>query len=277
MSSLFDIKDLIIKCINKDNYERNNLKIIRLMDNMNDEERKQLFEWALMKYNDNQAGYYAAVIAKYYKDDKTEQHEWYRKGADTEDPTSMAFFGKYCSSLIERIIWLKKAAEAGSAIAYYELGELCLHKGDVLDGIQWYKKAAELGNCDAMLDLGCLYIDGRESDEIKKDYEEARKWLELASDADATHEFLFLIGHTYREEKKYIEALDYYVKALDKYNPKSIPDDETRQAYSKAIDTLVKDHSLEIARSILSLHDKVKKLEQEIQIIKEEDICSVTI
>ncbi len=64
----------------------------------------------------------------------------------------------------EAFDYLKRAAEAGSAEAQYELGR-ALEKGigasqDPAEAIRWYRLAADQGFGDALNDLGYLYLQG---------------------------------------------------------------------------------------------------------------------
>ena len=73
---------------------------------------------------------------------------------------------------------LVKKAEAGNAVAQYDLGSVyCLGKGvtkDYKEAVKWWTKSAEQGNAKAQCALGVCYYEG---DGVTQDYKEAVKWL----------------------------------------------------------------------------------------------------
>ena len=78
---------------------------------------------------------------------------------------------------------LRKAAEAGSALAQYRLGKLLLQGEDVPKdteaAIRWLKKSAEQGNQYAQYALGKIYLLGKDAPE---DREYARQWFQQAAE-----------------------------------------------------------------------------------------------
>jgi len=82
----------------------------------------------------------------------------------------------------QALLWYRKAADKGFAIAEFRLGVLCANGlGVPLDQAQsaaWFQKAAEHGNVDAQESLGMDYLTG---EGVQTDYAKAYFWLEIAS------------------------------------------------------------------------------------------------
>ncbi len=83
-------------------------------------------------------------------------------------------------------------AERGDAFAQYRLGRFYAQQGgpQAEDSVRWYRKAtdglrrlAEAGNGQAMYVLGVMYALGRG---VKKDTEQARRWLTQADEHKVT-------------------------------------------------------------------------------------------
>jgi TPR repeat protein len=83
-------------------------------------------------------------------------------------------------------------AEQGDAFAQYRLGRFYAERGEqhAPESTGWYIKAsaglrrlAETGNGEAMYVLGVMYAFGRG---VKKDSEEARRWLSQAVEHQVT-------------------------------------------------------------------------------------------
>jgi hypothetical protein len=78
--------------------------------------------------------------------------------------------------------WYRKAAEQGSAIAQYNLGEMYrVGEGvpaDSAAAASWYRKAAEQGYARAQNNLGVVYDNG---DGVPQDDVLAHMWFNLAA------------------------------------------------------------------------------------------------
>lgn len=85
--------------------------------------------------------------------------------------------------LPERITWLLAAAEAGSPVAQYIIGE-CYWAGQDVEqdserAIQWFRRAAAQSHAVAQRYLGWAYANGLG---VAADRDTARAWLEAAAD-----------------------------------------------------------------------------------------------
>ncbi|AYV84131.1 MAG: hypothetical protein Hyperionvirus18_7 [Hyperionvirus sp.] len=116
MSALLDqTKILIQKCIDKDDYEQNNLKIYKILKNMSVDDRKQLFDLAENNFEAQSSGYYATILGNLSKlsYDKVLAKTWYLRGAMNEDAPAMVCFGKLHDVDNESIKWIERAANMG--------------------------------------------------------------------------------------------------------------------------------------------------------------------
>jgi TPR repeat protein len=82
----------------------------------------------------------------------------------------------------EAVMWFRKAAEQGHALAQNKLG-CCYEEGygvakDLGEAVKWYRKAAEQGNGFGQYNLGGSYSTGTG---VIKDLVQAHKWYNLAS------------------------------------------------------------------------------------------------
>jgi TPR repeat protein len=122
----------------------------------------------------------------------------------------------------EDIAALRKRAEAGDAVAQYNLG-VCYVDGNgvpqnMIEAVKWYLKAAEQGNANAQFNLGCCYCNG---DGVLKDPTEAVKWWRKAAEAgDASAQFN--LGVCYVDgngmPKNMAEGVKWYRKAAEQGN-----------------------------------------------------------
>ena len=84
----------------------------------------------------------------------------------------------------QAVDWYRKAAEAGNALAMYNLGWMYEYgRGvpqDEKQVVEWYRKAAEAGNVAAMYNLGWMYAKGRG---VPQDEKQAVEWLHKAAQA----------------------------------------------------------------------------------------------
>ena len=109
---------------------------------------------------------------------------------------------------------LTKSSELGHGLSKKLLSDIYLFgrtvEKDKRMAITLLKELAEEGNIQAMRELG--YILGFGSDEIKKDIQESKKWLEkAASNGDVTSNVY--LGLMTRREGKYDEAIRYLKRA----------------------------------------------------------------
>ena len=82
----------------------------------------------------------------------------------------------------QAVVWCRKAAEQGYAVAQYHLGFMyATGRGvpkDDAQAVEWYRKAAEQGDADAQGSLGFMYAEGRG---VPKDLVQAHVWFSLSS------------------------------------------------------------------------------------------------
>ena len=89
---------------------------------------------------------------------------------------------------------LVKKAEAGDAVAQYNLGQ-CHEKGlgaikDNKEAVKWYTKSAEQGHVKAALNLSRCYEDGQG---VLRDKKQAMKWFAKVLDStDIKELYVFL-------------------------------------------------------------------------------------
>jgi TPR repeat protein len=69
-------------------------------------------------------------------------------------------------------------AKANDPIALFQMGFLCLDKGDYEGAVEYFTKAAELGDMDAHNNLSILYHEGKG---VEKDYKKKVYHLEEAA------------------------------------------------------------------------------------------------
>ncbi len=82
----------------------------------------------------------------------------------------------------QALIWYRKAAEQGYALAQRNLGSMYDQgQGVSQDNAQaliWYRKAAEQGDARAQGNLGVMYANGQG---VPQDYVRAHMWFNLAA------------------------------------------------------------------------------------------------
>ena len=88
-----------------------------------------------------------------------------------------------CTVAADDLETLRKKAEAGDAVAQYNLG-LMYEKGtglteDKVEAAKWYRKAAEQGDANAQVALGLMYFG---ASGVPLDYAEAVKWFRRAAE-----------------------------------------------------------------------------------------------
>lgn len=132
-----------------------------------------------------------------YPEEKKEYEEFQhnQEAADNGDPEAMYAMGLYYNASDSPVYkneqkalqWVEKAAEAGCAKALCALAMAYIkgfgnitafHLGyNPEKAVALFRKAADLGNINAYYGLGRCYEEGRG---VKRDLEEAEKWLEKA-------------------------------------------------------------------------------------------------
>lgn len=126
--------------------------------------------------------------------------------------------------LAEAVIWYRKAADQGVAIAQNSLGDCYRYRYGVgrhnfTEAVKWYRKAAEQGNVNAQKNLGGLYYKGVGS--IKKDLKEAAKWYRMAAEQGDVGAQYFL-GNAYYYglgvDKDLAESEKWYCRAAEQGN-----------------------------------------------------------
>ena len=83
---------------------------------------------------------------------------------------------------VEAVIWYRRAAEQGRAVAQYSLGRMYDNgegvPQDDAEAVRWYRLAAEQGSAGAQTNLGLMYSNG---EGVPQDNVEAHMWLNLAA------------------------------------------------------------------------------------------------
>lgn len=118
-------------------------------------ERKIYAGWMALGDNETTAG-----------NDENLAQEYYRKGADANEPGCMVKIANRCGDP-ERRVWLRKAQEAGSPVAAAELGELLLKDNmpDYRTAGSCLIAAAREGIVSAQYDLGLLYLERKDGNQ----------------------------------------------------------------------------------------------------------------
>ena len=151
---------------------------------------------------------------------------WYKKAAEAGDAYAYNDLGVCYQNGIgtirnidESFSWYKKAANAGNIVAYRNLGLLYQKETkDLTEAFRWFKKAADAGNTDAYNDVAIYYQNGRGT---ARDLTEAVKWYEKAVEA-GNKAACYNLGLVYENEdevKDLIKAYSWYEKAADAGNP----------------------------------------------------------
>lgn len=118
-----------------------------------------------------------------------------------------------------------EAAEAGDAIAQYNLGQMYSEgigvEADPAKAAEWHRKAAEQGQVDAQYNLARSYAHGTG---LAQDYAEARKWYLAAArqgDASAQHNLGVMAGQGRGGPVDYDEAVMWFRAAAEQGHAKS--------------------------------------------------------
>lgn len=79
--------------------------------------------------------------------------------------------------------WFRKAADAGNAIAQYNLGNLYYNgegvEKDFVEAAKWFRLAADAGNANAQTAMGSMYYKG---EGVTKSIDDAKYWWQKAAD-----------------------------------------------------------------------------------------------
>lgn len=123
--------------------------------------------------------------------DQEESLRWLRKAAEAGDARAQHrlgleyFLGRMMPrDFAEAAKWVRKAAEAGHVDAQSSYGGFLRYgwgvEKNLAEAVEWYRKAAVQGDKHGEYHLGMCYAYGWLG--IGKDFEEARKWLQLAAE-----------------------------------------------------------------------------------------------
>lgn len=120
---------------------------------------------------------------------------------------------------VEAVKWCRKAAEQGHAHAQYSLG-VCYAIGEgvpknEVEAAKWYRKAAEQGHVSSQVNLGVCYHKG---EGVPKDEAEAVKWFRKAAeqgDAKAQYNLGLQYDNGEGVPKDKVEAVKWYRKAAE--------------------------------------------------------------
>ena len=120
------------------------------------------------------------------KKDDAEAVMWYRKAADQGLAIAQSTLGRLSADgqdFAEAVKWYRKAADQGLAQAQNNLGVMYANGQGVLhndaEAVKWYHNAAAQGNGEAQGNLGEMYANGRG---VPQDYTEAVRWYRKAAD-----------------------------------------------------------------------------------------------
>lgn len=110
--------------------------------------------------------------------------------------------------------WLIRSAECGSADGMTELGRYADEAGDYVEAFRWYMKAAELGDPYSEWMIGGYFEEGKG---VRPDQEKALQWFKRAQYSGFHAESY--IASLYAEKQDFIEAHDWYSRALEAADP----------------------------------------------------------
>jgi len=156
---------------------------------------------------------------------------WLKRAAEEGSALAMAILGNrllagddFKQDLKSGRVWLKRAAEEGNAFAMMELGDRLLDgngfKQDLKSGRVWLKRAAEEGDVAGMRILGYRLLKG---DGFKQDLEAGQFWHLKSVDAGASQAFsegLDARKEVERLQKEEVERLQGMLKATEKKSAK---------------------------------------------------------
>jgi TPR repeat protein len=141
---------------------------------------------------------------------------------DAEALYTRGFDYEYDKDMRHALIWYRRAAELGHAVAMFNIG-LCHELGsgveqDMEQAINWYIKAAEHGHVLAQFNIAVCYEYG---EGVVKDMEQAAKWYHKAAEhGDETSQIS--LGDFYFNgigvAKDMIKAVEWYRRAAEQGN-----------------------------------------------------------
>jgi len=152
---------------------------------------------------------------------------WLRKAAEAGRAVAQRELAKCYASGdgVERndklaALWFRKAAQQGDAVAENLFGCYCDQGRGVLrdpaEAVKWYRASAEAGYAPAQYNLGCCCYGGMG---VKQDYPEAAKWF-LRGAEQGLPEAQSSLGLCYLEghgvPQDYAQAINYYQKAAER-------------------------------------------------------------
>ena len=128
-------------------------------------------------------------------------------------------------TLLKRRLGIEKAADAGNALAMFNLGRI-YDEGrgtsrNAAEAVAWYRKAADAGNAGAMFNLGGMYDTG---EGVPENHAEANAWYRKAADAGLV-DGMFNLASNYHHgggvPQDDTEAIAWYRKAVAVGDPRS--------------------------------------------------------
>ncbi|KAG0319660.1 hypothetical protein BGZ97_001712 [Linnemannia gamsii] len=169
--------------------------------------------------------------------------------------------------------WFLQAAERGFANAQCSIARLYMEGTGVAQdskrALEWFRKSAEQGDVVAQLQLGLMLCSTK--GDVKQDFEEARKWFEIAGrEGKQAHGLMFLglVYHRGFEEaaEDHERARELYLLALEVQ-----PDFEEAKGHLKDVEELIEQDRRAAARKemgfveawisdVTSVYNELKKL-----------------
>jgi TPR repeat protein len=129
----------------------------------------------------------------------------------------------HCGTAVNQLLalqWYKRAAEHGSMLAQYWLGEIYFSGSsnngtpDYPEAKKWFLMAAQQDQGLAQLRLAYLYAE-KHYEGVKSDYKEAEKWFTKAAEQNAG-DAQFRLGnfyHNYKNPRDYKKAAEWLTRA----------------------------------------------------------------
>jgi len=143
--------------------------------------------------------------------DLDEAEEWYRRAAEAGSTTAMFNLGHLFENDRDDPIgaetWYRRGAEAGNAMAMNGLGVCLNNQGDVGAAEAWYRRAAETGNIDAMKNLGILFDEAG-------DVSGSESWYRRAAEA-GNRESMTYIGYLLKVRGDVDGAEEWFLRAAE--------------------------------------------------------------
>jgi uncharacterized protein len=133
---------------------------------------------------------------------------------NTEALLQIALIYKDFGNFEKALFYSKKSSNLGNTEAFFISGIISLEfltEEHEIEAIIFFKKAIEKKHVKAMLSLGWLYY---KANFIKRDLNEAMKYLNMASENNDVLSFYFL-GEIFLEKNEITKALEYFEKAAD--------------------------------------------------------------